>query len=359
MSNLLQAIDLDPGYAIAYRELGLVYDRLGRTAEAIEAFENALRRDGGLTRLHVYLARAYEAQGDLRKAWSAYQKTSLVRTYDKQVAEDTASFVAKNESFLRRMEEQEAKDRASLKLREVTPLSVPGAPEVRVGLMEKAEIIRMAWSGPVEVSRWGRPIARLQPGKIWVVTRKGNVITMATEDGESEISGKAPLQIVPEEPSSTIAVYDMELGRGYFYARKEHRLYRGKMELLVREGGMTLVNIVDMESYLLSVVPSEMYTSMPMEALKAQAVAARTYTYRSLGRYWQRGFDVIGSVASSEYRGVGVEHPQHHCGRNGDDRSYSCATVSVPLRFSITPRRVGIPLLQRRSGADGSVICGP
>jgi stage II sporulation protein D len=308
LTHLLQAISLDPGHAIAYYELGIVYDRLGRTAEAVDAFETALRRDGGLTRLHPYLARVYEAQGDLRKAWSAYQKTSLVRTYDKQVAEDMARFVASKEAFLRQMEELEAKDRASLQLRQVTPVFSPDAPQIRVGLAEEAETIRLAWSGPVELLRWGRVVARLQPGGIWLLTRKGDVLSLRSEDGRTEVSGKAPWQLVPEKPTSTIAVYDMEMGKGYFYARKEHRQYRGSMEALVREGGITLVNIVDMESYLLSVVPSEMFTSMPLEALKAQAIAARTYTYRSLGRYWQRGFDVQGSVASSEYRGVGVEH---------------------------------------------------
>ena len=52
-----------------------------------------------------------------------------------------------------------------------------------------------------------------------------------------------------------------------------------------------------------------MYPTMELEALKAQAIAARTYTLRSRGRYSSRGFDVLATVASSAYRGVAREHP--------------------------------------------------
>ena len=53
------------------------------------------------------------------------------------------------------------------------------------------------------------------------------------------------------------------------------------------------MNELSLEAYLYAVVPSEMYASMPLEALKAQAIAARTYTLRSLGRYASRGFECV------------------------------------------------------------------
>ena len=51
------------------------------------------------------------------------------------------------------------------------------------------------------------------------------------------------------------------------------------MELLLTEGGIAVINEVLLEEYLYSVVPSEMPSSYPGEALKAQAVCARTYAY--------------------------------------------------------------------------------
>lgn len=55
--------------------------------------------------------------------------------------------------------------------------------------------------------------------------------------------------------------------------------YRGIMELLLTEEGIIVINEVPLEEYLYAVVPSEMPSGYPMEALKAQAVCARTYAY--------------------------------------------------------------------------------
>lgn len=58
--------------------------------------------------------------------------------------------------------------------------------------------------------------------------------------------------------------------------------YRGSMEIFCTEKGFVLINEVLLEEYLYAVVPSEMPSSYPIEALKAQAVCARTYAYRYL-----------------------------------------------------------------------------
>ena len=63
-----------------------------------------------------------------------------------------------------------------------------------------------------------------------------------------------------------------------------------------------------MEEYLYAVVPSEMPSSWPAAALQAQAIAARTYAFANLGSYNRRGFDLMGSVASSAYNGVTSEN---------------------------------------------------
>ncbi len=55
--------------------------------------------------------------------------------------------------------------------------------------------------------------------------------------------------------------------------------YRGTLELVQEEEGFVVINELPLEEYLYSVVPSEMPASYPMEALKAQAICARTYAY--------------------------------------------------------------------------------
>jgi SpoIID/LytB domain protein len=84
-------------------------------------------------------------------------------------------------------------------------------------------------------------------------------------------------------------------------------VYRGRM-VLWREGGSVLaVNHVSLEHYLYGVVPAEMPATWPAEALKAQAVVARSYalTSRASGGLW----DVFADVRSQVYRGVLAEIP--------------------------------------------------
>ena len=68
--------------------------------------------------------------------------------------------------------------------------------------------------------------------------------------------------------------------------------YRGQMELLRTEDGIVVINEVLLEEYLYSVVPSEMPSSYPQEALKAQAICARTYAY---GHMQYAGFPQYGA----------------------------------------------------------------
>ena len=83
--------------------------------------------------------------------------------------------------------------------------------------------------------------------------------------------------------------------------------YRSRM-VLERDGGAVLaVNHVSLEHYLYGVVPVEMPASWPAEALKAQAVVARSYALTS--RRPGEPYDVFADVRSQVYGGVDVEVP--------------------------------------------------
>jgi stage II sporulation protein D len=87
------------------------------------------------------------------------------------------------------------------------------------------------------------------------------------------------------------------------------RQYRGIIEIARFSGNLlTAVNVIDIEEYLLSVVPAEMPASWHPEALKAQAVAARTYTIFRLGSLAHRGYDLCDTTFSQVYLGVSSEH---------------------------------------------------
>ncbi len=82
--------------------------------------------------------------------------------------------------------------------------------------------------------------------------------------------------------------------------------YRGKVEIFPNaQGRLTVVNTLDLETYLRGVVPKEMgaWEFPSLEALKAQAVAARTYAVANRGKRVADGFDMGDTVADQVYGG--------------------------------------------------------
>lgn len=82
--------------------------------------------------------------------------------------------------------------------------------------------------------------------------------------------------------------------------------YRGGFEYFRRTGGnVTVVNVLSLEDYVNGVICYEMGPSWPLEALKAQAVCARTYALRNMGAHSSYGFDICNSTYCQVYRGMG------------------------------------------------------
>lgn len=85
------------------------------------------------------------------------------------------------------------------------------------------------------------------------------------------------------------------------------RWYRGRVKLTKTNSGLTAVNYVDLEDYLASVVGKEMYATWPPEALKAQAVAARTYALYKRQKPISTLFDMGDTTTWQVYDGVAGE----------------------------------------------------
>ncbi len=86
------------------------------------------------------------------------------------------------------------------------------------------------------------------------------------------------------------------------------RDYRGSLMFLAKDDSIRVINVADIEAYLRGVVPAEMQASWPLEALKAQAVAARSYTMTSLKP--EADYDICATVDCQVYRGVAAERPR-------------------------------------------------
>ena len=101
-------------------------------------------------------------------------------------------------------------------------------------------------------------------------------------------------------------VFRLEPQSGLVYW--EGQPYRGSLSFVADGNTLKVLNVLDLETYLRGVVPVEMAAAWPLEALKAQAIAARTYTLQRLDP--TNLYDVCGTQACQEYGGVSVEHPR-------------------------------------------------
>lgn len=134
---------------------------------------------------------------------------------------------------------------------------------------------------------------------------------------------------IAEEPAQEVSGVELRLVDSSFdsYASGTTRLvvvpgkqrveidgkpYRGIVEIRVTAfGTLRAVNWVELDKYLLGVVPAELGPEVwpELEALKAQAVAARTYAWRNRGQFDEEGFDICDQPRCQVYKGASAEHP--------------------------------------------------
>ncbi|MDF3820636.1 SpoIID/LytB domain-containing protein [Leptospira sp. 96542] len=84
--------------------------------------------------------------------------------------------------------------------------------------------------------------------------------------------------------------------------------YRGTIHIKPVNGKVYLLNILPVEEYLMAVVPSEVSASWPREALRAQAICARTYVLREILNRKNQVYDVDTSTNTQVYKGKNKEH---------------------------------------------------
>ncbi|MBD3376383.1 SpoIID/LytB domain-containing protein [candidate division KSB1 bacterium] len=106
-----------------------------------------------------------------------------------------------------------------------------------------------------------------------------------------------------------IKVYDIDVGKGFHWQRDENRIYRSEIEVYIdRTGKLSVINVLPLQLYLQGVVPGEMSHGFPLEALKAQAVAARTFfLYHFARKHPNSDFDVCDDVHCQAFVGKSRE----------------------------------------------------
>ena len=183
----------------------------------------------------------------------------------------------------------------------------PTEPVVRIGLDRNASTVTIRSAAPFTVEQRS--------------TRTATFTTTLAVDPAAAAAG--PLKKADLQYRVTIEFDDQSIlvlppgGRarvepGGALLEVDTRAYHGALEVFgnIRRT-LNLVNELPLEEYLRGVVPNELspVTFAQIEALKAQAVAARTYIQRNLGQFKDEGYDVCATDACQVYFGARTEDP--------------------------------------------------
>ncbi len=176
------------------------------------------------------------------------------------------------------------------------------SPLMRVGISLTANhLVVTLERGDVITHQGNGATITLLPGT-YRLENNGSAIRISDAAGKSYGVFDGPLQLVPAQGT-------FQLGNSRYGSS-----YRGSLEILLRgTDGLTVVNLVDMENYLRGVLPREVIPTWGnyggMEALKAQAVAARSYALNHMAR---------GSHSNDPYDLCDTQHCQVYGGKDGE-----------------------------------------
>lgn len=307
--NYEAAVKKDDQFVLAHLALGRLYTEKKIWEKAQEEFEKVKELDPSITEIYSALARSYFQQAKYEEALAMFGKARAVDPEDKEAQlYINEIYKIKGEGFKKELAKK-ATERRSLKpIRMVKPKKVKQAPLVRV-YIGQAKILRFK-CGLDFVIKDEKEESSIFAGKeneVYTLVSKGQGIRLFLEKKPlAEFKQKINLSL--NNPQATIVIFELGTAEGQYWAAKIDKAYRGRIEITSGEKEeLKIVNAVNLEEYIYGVLPSEMSCAWPKEALKAQAVAARSEAYVKLGRHKQEGFDFCSDVHCQVYSGANIE----------------------------------------------------
>lgn len=288
--------------------------------EAQESLIEALRKDASFIEARLPLAGIYAREGKFNEAWNQYY-----RVLDYAPNHPIASKMMK--VLEGRLSKQPEEIRPPFRI--VKPLKMEPIPvldelaravTVRVGIgagntgkQGRNNILKFkSYEGLIVRGKAsGKIYARIPPDEVWTTVFKDGKIALKDPKGTVYGNFTGALILRPGNLKRGTIIFENVRDSHNPWIRYSDREYRGMMEIYPIAGrGMGIVNIVDMEIYLLGVVPSEVSSQWPYESLKAQAVLARTQAIIRRARggtHKADGYHMCDGQHCQAYKGVMTE----------------------------------------------------
>ncbi len=318
--NLKQAVKAGSHPGLANFLLGQIYEDEQDYQAAANAYKQALDYDHQFIEARIHYARCLEKSQQYNEAYRQYKMIASADNKNTRAQEA----LSRVKPHLTKTEKELVPEKARDTHTPVEPLLPPPGQtepaEIKIGLgtqqsgkPSERDNIRFSPSHPFVVQNaQGKQLAKGQGGEVWTAKLENGQPHLISPQGQKITFSKA-VTVVPLADSPvqapTILVKTLLTGAGMSWATVGDKEYRGKLQILHNTSLHTLVpiNIVTLDEYVQGIIASEMPAGFPQEALRAQAVLARTYALKHKGKHKTYGYDLCDSQNCQVYGGVTAE----------------------------------------------------
>lgn len=286
--------------------------------KAKEYLIETLRKDPTFVEARFPLAQLYLKDGDYNNAWNQYYRIldyypdhpialKMVKLIEgkltKQPEEIRPPFKITNPTIIDEKYDIES-FKKSVKLRVAIGTD-------NMGRHRKNKRLIFRSFGKVEIYDKEKRTSILVPigEKISIEYMGGEIVVLLLDKKQKLFKTKKSFFLKPLNTKYGTVIIESDIRNSNPYFRYSDREYRGEIEIVPIDGGFGVINIIELELYLLGVVGAEMEPKWPIEALKAQAVIARTEALRRMkeGPHKKDGYHLCDSEHCQVYRGVSYE----------------------------------------------------
>ncbi|MEF3279823.1 MAG: SpoIID/LytB domain-containing protein [Elusimicrobiota bacterium] len=285
---------------------------------AKEYLINTLRKDPSFVEARLPLAQLYLKEGDYNQAWNQYYRV-LDYVPDHPLALKMTKIIEG------KLTKQPEEIRPPFKIKNPTIITgkydintLKRSIKIRIGIGTNSEgkhrknkelVFRSFDNLKVYGKESGKHYLTIKSGEKWKIRYENGTVLIYSQNGVLINKFAKPFILRPTDIRNGTIIIESDLRNSNPYFRYSDREYRGEIEIVPLNNGFGIVNIVELEVYLLGVVGAEMEPKWPIEALKAQAVVARTEAVRRIKESPHRneGYHLCDTEHCQVYRGVSYE----------------------------------------------------
>ena len=333
-----------PAGNLAALALGGAYETLKDNANAASAYRHAIGLDSAFIEARQALGRLLLRE---KKFEDAYRQLSRALASDPHNPEMTA-LLAKVEPLLGAGKGKAEPVRSPLGKVAVSPVFPKDVPALRIGVAttplgrpraRQAVAFSATTDFALKDPKSGKVFAEGRADEFWVVRlkrvkKKGLLLEISDPSGKVFQTRQQPFLVAADDREQGLVALSLG-GEPVAAASGADRVLRGEVEFSAFKRTLRVVNRIDLENYTHGVVSAEMPVRSPLEALKAQAVVARThaiYIQKVTRRHRRDGYDLCDEQHCQVYAGARAESER--------SRSVVEATRGIIVTYKDRPAHV-------------------